>query len=176
MIFFGHLGITTGVVKTYEKLSNNDKNSIDYRVVLVGSILPDLIDKPMGAFFFRSTFHNSRIFAHTFLFSFIILILGGYFFYRYRKNKMMSLGVSTCIHLILDSMWLYTGILFWPYYGLNFPERPEGNWAQSSLERLVSDPGYYIPEIVGLGIILFYIIKIYKSKQIKRFIKKGNII
>ncbi len=175
MIFFGHLGITTGVVKTYEKISNKDKNSIDYRIVLIGSILPDLIDKPMGACFFRSTFHNSRIFAHTFLLSFSILALGSYFLYRYRKNNILLLGVSTSIHLILDSMWLYAGILFWPYYGLNFPERPEGNWAQSSLDRLVSDPSYYIPEIIGFGIILFYFIKICRGKQIKQFIKKGYI-
>lgn len=70
MIFFGHLGITTGIVNCCEKILHKDKGlknkiSIDYRFVMLGSILPDMIDKPIGAFLFRNTFHNSRIFAHT---------------------------------------------------------------------------------------------------------------
>ena len=81
MIFFGHLGITTVVIKTYEKIAYKDRDlrnkvPIDYRAVLVGSILPDIIDKPIGAYLFRSTFHNSRIFAHTLLFSVLLMLMG----------------------------------------------------------------------------------------------------
>ena len=31
---------------------------IDYRLVLIGSMLPDIIDKPIGQLFFRSFFSN----------------------------------------------------------------------------------------------------------------------
>lgn len=48
MIFFGHLGLTGLAAKAVEKSLGNIK--IDYRVVFVGSILPDLIDKPIGRF------------------------------------------------------------------------------------------------------------------------------
>jgi len=179
MIFFGHLGITTGVFKIYENMvyrgkDLNSKSLIDYRVVLVGAILPDIIDKPIGAFLFRSTFHNSRIFAHTLIFSAILVLLGLYMLCKHRKNNILILGLSTSIHLVLDNMWLYPGILLWPYFGLKFPQRVEGNWLNSDFVRLFSDPSYYIPEIIGFIIIACYFYPLAKNKRIKDFIKKGN--
>src|SRR5659263_766118 len=106
MIFFGHLGITTGFFKIYEKVFNKEsdlssKALIDYIVVLVGAILPDIIDKPIGVYLFRSTFHNSRIFAHTLTFSAILIFIGLYRLYKRRKNNILVLGLCTSIHLIL---------------------------------------------------------------------------
>ena len=180
MIFFGHLGITTGIIKTYEKIFYKDKHlinqpSIDYRVVLIGSTLPDIIDKPIGAYLLRNTFHNSRIFAHTLVFSSILILIGTYLMYKRRKNNVLLLGICSSIHLILDSMWLYTGILFWPYFGFKFPVRPEGNWLSSDILSLISDPSYYLPEIVGFLIILYYFIKLMKNKQIKSFTSQGKL-
>lgn len=180
MIFFGHLGITTGVIKSYEKVFYKDKKmnskiSIDYRAVLLGAILPDIIDKPIGAYFFRSTFHNSRIFAHTLMFSALLIIVGSLLLYIRRNNSILLLGISSSIHLILDSMWLYSSILFWPYFGLKFPVRPEGNWIQSDIVKLVTDPSCYLPELVGFIIIAYYFIKLIKNKQIKAFIREGRL-
>jgi len=180
MIFFGHLGITTEVFKIYEKVflkekHLNSKIVIDYRIVLVGSILPDIIDKPIGAYLFRSTFHNSRIFAHTIVFSAMLVFIGLYMLYKHRKNNILILGVCTSIHLILDSMWLYSSILFWPYYGLKFPERAEGNWLNSDIIRLITDPSYYLPEIIGFVILVYYFWKLVKNKQINAFIKEGKL-
>lgn len=175
MIFFGHLGLTTGAVRTYEKLLSKDTNQIDYRIVLVGSILPDLIDKPIGAFLFRSTFHNSRIFAHSLLFSVILLCIGIYSLLVHGKNNILVLGISSSIHLILDSMWQYPGILFWPYFGFRFPARPEGNWVQSDLIRLISDPSYFLPEIIGFLIIAYFFIRLIKNKNLRNFIICGHL-
>ena len=180
MIFFGHLGITTAVIKTYEKVMYKDielsnKVLIDYRVVLVGAILPDIIDKPIGDFLFRSTFHNSRIFAHTLVFSAILIFVGLYRLFKLRKNNILILGLCTSVHLILDSMWLYPGILLWPYYGLRFPQRAEGNWINSDIIRLITDPSYYLPEIIGFVIIAYYFWPLVKNKQIKTFIGKGKL-
>jgi inner membrane protein len=180
MIFFGHLGITTGVIKTYEKVSKKDKDlshgmDIDYRVVLVGSFLPDIIDKPIGAVLFRSTFHNSRIFAHTLVFSILFLIAGIYMVYTRRKTNVLLIGICCLIHLILDSMWLYPAILFWPFYGWEFPVRPEGNWLASDFTRLFTDPSYYLPEIIGFIILAYSFVKLIRNKQLKNFIKEGKL-
>ncbi|SHK29616.1 LexA-binding, inner membrane-associated putative hydrolase [Clostridium cavendishii DSM 21758] len=180
MIFFGHIGVTTGICKAYEKIVHKENNihikpAIDYRIVLIGSILPDIVDKPIGAYFFRSTFHNSRIFGHTLIVSLILVVLGLYMIYKERKNKILTLGMSTSIHLILDSMWLYKGILFWPYYGLRFPERPEGNWVNMNIVRLFTDPSYYGPEVIGFFIIAYYFSKLIKKKQLKFFITEGRL-
>lgn len=180
MIFFGHLGITTGAIRIYEKLSYEDKDlinskPIDYRVVLVGSILPDIIDKPIGAYLFRSTFHNSRIFAHTLIFSIVLLFIGVYFMIKSERTTILLLGICSSIHLILDSMWLYPGILFWPYFGLKFPVRPEGNWIKFDIVKLISDPSYFLPELIGFFIIAYYFINLIQNKQLKSFIKHGKL-
>ena len=180
MIFFGHLGITTGAFKIYEKVFYKErdlssKSLIDYRVVLVGAVLPDLIDKPIGAYLFRSTFHNSRIFAHTLTFSVILIFIGLYRLFKHSKDNILILGLCTSIHLILDSMWLYPGILLWPYYGLRFPQRAEGNWLNSDIIRLVADPSYYLPEIIGFAIIAYCFWPLVKDRQIKSFISRGKL-
>lgn len=180
MIFFGHLGLTTAVVKTCEVKFHkdkkpNDKFPIDYRVVLAGSILPDIIDKPIGAGLFRNTFHNSRIFAHTLLFSLLLVMTGLYILYKHRNNNILLLGICSSVHLVLDSMWLYPSILFWPYFGWKFPVRPEGNWVESDILRLLSDPRYYLPELIGFIIMAYYFIRLVRSKQIKDFASKGKL-
>jgi len=173
MVFFGHLGPTTAVFKLYENI--HKKETIDYRFVLVGAILPDLIDKPIGAFLFRNTFHNSRIFGHTLLFSLLLLLIGLGRIKNNKGNRIFTLGISTSIHLVLDSMQLYKGILFWPLLGFKFPERPEGNWSEGTLQRLLTDPSYYLTEIVGFIIIMYFFVKLIKNKRLKEFIINGKL-
>lgn len=179
MIFFGHLGLTTGVIKMYETISHKNKINnevlIDYRVVLIGSILPDIIDKPIGALLFRNTFHNSRIFGHTLVFSLLFILIGLYMLKKRGKNNILTFGICSSIHLVLDSMWLYPNILFWPYFGWKFPERPEGNWISSDINILLTDPSYYLPELIGFAIILYYFIRLLRNKHIKYFIRQGKL-
>lgn len=179
MIFFGHVGITTAAVKTYEKISGKrvetNTPNIDYRVVMLGAMLPDIIDKPIGAYFFRSTFHNSRIFSHSLLFSILMIILGSCYFYKHKNNNIFILGVCSFIHQVLDSMWLYPGILYWPLYGWKFPTRPEGNWVESSLGKLLTDPYVYVPEIIGAVIAVYYIGRLISKGSIREFLKYGRL-
>lgn len=118
MIFFGHLGLTTGAIKAAEKLDCNIK--VDYRFVLIGSILPDVIDKPIGAFLFRNIFHNSRIFGHTLLFPIIIMLFGVYSIKNNKKSNILFLGIASFIHLVLDSMWLYLRYFFGQFLAISF--------------------------------------------------------
>lgn len=179
MIFFGHLGITTGAVKAYEKLAYKQEKkssaSIDYRFVLAGSVLPDIIDKPIGAFLFRNTFHNSRIFAHTLIFSVILVVLGMIYYEKKKKLSILLLGASSFIHLILDSMWEYEKILFWPCFGIKFPTRPEGDWIKEDMLHLLSNPVNMLPELIGFIIIAYYFIKLFKNKEVKSFISQGKL-
>ena len=50
---------------------------VDIRLLAIGSLLPDIIDKPVGQVFFRGTFSDGRIFSHTLLFL-ALVSLGGY--------------------------------------------------------------------------------------------------
>src|SRR5437016_14320643 len=66
MFLLAHLGIGLGLAWL---LAWKSPARFDYRLVLFGSILPDLIDKPLGYALGLET----RIWSHTFVFLFALL-------------------------------------------------------------------------------------------------------
>lgn len=176
MIFFGHVGPTTLILKAYDKLTEKKNGTpIDYRFVVIGSVLPDLIDKPIGDVFFRKEFQNTRLFAHSLLFSGILLLIGLYLMIKNknRANNFFVLGICSLIHQLLDSMWLYAKTFYWPFLGWKFPTRPEGKWLMEGFQRLLTDPTYYVTEILGLVIVIYFVTKLIKNKKLKQFLKTG---
>src|SRR5437867_12183312 len=95
MFLLGHLGIGLGLAWL---LSTRSSVHIDYRLVLFGTILPDLIDKPL-AFLLGL---EGRLWAHTFLFLFAILALS--FVPLLRGLRLVGFGVAT--HRLLDQIWV----------------------------------------------------------------------
>lgn len=72
MIFFGNLGITLAITRTADKIISTGITcalDIDYRVVLLGSLMPDIIDKGILFFLSGERFRSGRMFAHSFLFT-----------------------------------------------------------------------------------------------------------
>jgi membrane-bound metal-dependent hydrolase YbcI (DUF457 family) len=178
MIFFGHLGPTLAVVKTGDKLVSKryNKNKIDYRMVLLGSDLPDIIDKPI-AILFRSVFNNTRLFGHTLLLTLILFLIGIFIGFKHKnfKNNFIILSVGCSIHLILDSMWNFKTILFWPLYGIRFPVRTDTNWAGDDFHRLLTDPVYYGMELLGLSILIYFFVNLIRKGKLKNFLRTGEL-
>lgn len=171
MIFFGHVGLTGLTTKIAEK--SIGKMKIDYRVVLIGSILPDLIDKPIGRLLFAKTFNTGRVFAHTLLFIFILFGIGLYRWHRYRKIGWLVLTESCVLHDVFDSMWGIPETFYWPLFGIGFYAKAERSWIGSDLTRLMTDPTYYVPEIVGFVITLYFIRQLVVHHRVKSFIRNG---
>lgn len=193
LIFFGHLGLTAGAFKAYETAASHYKikklPTIDYRFVLAGSILPDVIDKPIGAIFFINTYHNSRIYGHTLLFSLMILLFGVYFLKKRGTSSVLVLGFGSLIHLILDSMWQYPETLFWPFLNLGaalhaksgrlsvllrFPYRFD-NWLAHDAETIFQSPMPWIFELAGFMILAFFLIRLLRRHQLVCFLKTGKL-
>ncbi len=191
MLLLGHLGITVGAMIGIEHLLSrthrahprrsffaqtaNLLRTADYRLVLLGSVLPDLIDKPVGVYLFRETFHSGRIFAHTLLFLLVLVAIG---LWRYRRNAatgVLALASGTFMHLLLDGVWRSPETLFWPAFGFDFPEYETGNFLREMMERLIHKPSAYIPEFVGLAIGLGIGIRMLKSGALSRFLKTGML-
>ena len=206
MLIFGHTGVTLGVAlllngalaRSYSLPTKENKSSkhpehsaragvrllsftslgnrLDIRLLLIGSLLPDIIDKPLGQFFFRETFNNGRIFCHTLLFL-ILITLAGYYLYRNRRKAwLLVLSFGTFIHLIQDQMWLAHETLLWPIYGLAFEKIDLTRWTQNILYVLRTDPGTYVPEIVGAMILVAFVAMLVRRKRVYPFIKNGQVL
>lgn len=121
----------------------------DNKFLLLGALLPDIIDKPIGLGFFRNTFSSGRIFSHTLLFPAALAALGTLVYRRYGKTCGISLSLGAFAHLMLDKVWREPKTLFWPLGGLRFRREDTSNWLLSTLRGLFTDPAVYKPEIIG---------------------------
>lgn len=149
--------------------------SIDIRLLFIGSLLPDIVDKPLGHLFFIEALSNGRVFGHTLLF-FIIIALVGLYLYRSRSQLWLSVvAFGTLLHLILDQMWQTPQTLLWPVFGFAFPREDMTGWAQDTLQALLTNPAVYIPEVIGAGIIALFGWFLLRRKQILAFIRRGEI-
>ncbi|MFC1911833.1 metal-dependent hydrolase [Chloroflexota bacterium] len=149
-------------------------NRIDIRLLLVGSLLPDIIDKPAGLFFFRETFSNGRIFSHTLLFLILITAAGLILYRRYNRTWLMSFSLGTLTHLVFDQMWRSPQTLFWPLLGLSFGREDVSNWTSNIFYALFNEPAVYLPELVGIIILIGFAYTLVRNKNLLHFIKSGR--
>ena len=170
MLLFGHIGVTLGVFIVLGILDPQIKTIIDPKYLVIGALLPDLIDKPIGMVIFSSILANGRIIGHTLLFSISILIIGLYLYDKRRDVRIISLAAGSFFHLMEDQMWGDPRTLFWPLFGLSFPK---DSMDRSGLEYLLSlfnesfHPQFsesYIPEILGMGIVVIFVLYWLKNK------------
>jgi len=154
------------------------KKHLDYRFLLIGSLLPDLIDKPIGDVFFYQTFQNGVIFAHTLCFTIFLALLGAYVYRRWKKSWCLILSFGCAIHLILDGMWLQPHTLFWPIYGWSFPKLDPVNffgWLPVMLRELVTMPIVYISELIGFAILAWATVRLIQMRKVHAFITNGLV-
>ncbi len=150
-------------------------NRMDIRFLLIGSLLPDIIDKPIGVYFFRETFSNGRIFSHTLLF-FVLITIVGFLINKYSgKTWGLALSFGTLFHLILDEMWLTPQTLLWPLYGFGFDKYEIANWLVNILHGLLEKPKLYVPEIIGFVVLMLFIWELLHRRAIIRFLRKGRV-
>ena len=150
-------------------------NRIDIRLLLVGSLLPDIIDKPVGQLFFGDTLSNGRIFCHTLLFLILITLAGLYLYRSYTNNRLLALSFGTFMHLIFDQMWLEPRTLLWPLYGFAFAKIDLTYWTQNMLYALYTAPSVYVPEIVGVAILTWFVVRQVRRRKVYSFIRNGQI-
>ncbi|NPV91328.1 MAG: metal-dependent hydrolase [Firmicutes bacterium] len=179
MLLLAHVGLALGFTKGLEKVlscrgMNDCTELIDYRLVFGGSMLPDVIDKPLGGLILGSTLGNGRIYCHTLLFQLFLLISGIYLCFKYKRPELFVAAGGSAIHCILDGMWYFPETFLWPVYGWSFPEGDPGNWLRLWV-NLLADPKYYIPEILGGAIIIVFFTELVIRKNLYCFLVSGKV-
>ncbi len=154
----GHVGIPLFI------LIFKDDMDFDIRLLVIGAMLPDIIDKPLGHLILPE--NNGRIFAHTLLFAIALLISA----VVWRKLTPLSLGVSG--HLLLDGMFLEPESALWPFFG-GFPSTDYDviNWIYAYL-----DPYVIAEEAAGLLMIAFIVwrFRLFEWRNFKELLRSGR--
>jgi hypothetical protein len=143
MLLFAHVGLALASARFFGRMS--------LAFLALGSMLPDIIDKPLGLMVFGSP-SMGRTFAHTLLF---LMLLSALCLYS-RDIWLFSLTWGVLIHFSLDFMWDSPQILLWPLLGpfLNAPLLDTLSYLEMLLSGL-KNPGILIPEIAGLAYFMF---------------------
>jgi hypothetical protein len=150
---------------------------IDIRLLLIGSLLPDLIDKPIGRFFFTGTFSN-RMFCHTLIFLIVITLSGLYLYWSRKKTWLLVLAFGTFTHLILDTMWLFPRTLLWPLYGISFERYALidlSHWIKHMVYALFTYPAICIPELAGAVVVTWFVWLLVRRGKLRTFIRNGQV-
>ncbi|MCK9524729.1 MAG: metal-dependent hydrolase [Limnochordia bacterium] len=206
MLLFAHTGITAGCAwlagKTVSILNRDEPgpvktgdgeksasasassrvnkpfhvSGIDYRMLLIGSMLPDIIDKPLGIYLLADEIGNGRIYGHTLLFLLFTVTAGILLYYFRGSPALLLISAGTFAHLVLDQMWQNPSTLFWPILGAEFERHETGEWLGGLFETLTSNPSVYIPEIIGVLIVAVFAWQIIRNGRILAFIRTGRII
>jgi hypothetical protein len=172
-VFFWHLGMTSAIV--FFALG---ARRIDYRVVLLGAVISDVIDKPIGRIFFKEQFESGRLYGHTLLAA-TVLLLGIQLTLRgATARRWFILPICMLIHQVLDAMWNSPITWFWPLFGSRFPKDPNDNYWWEVLTRPLEHPWVLVQELVGLAL-LIYLARAYKLQDPelrRRFLRRGQLI
>jgi len=180
MLILAHTGITLAIARGIEKLMvrrgiRKLPELIDYRLVLVGSMLPDIIDKPLGGLVLRESFGSGRTYCHTVLFLLLLFVIGMLFWHKFRRPGLLVLAGGSFVHHVLDGMWLFPATFLWPAYGWAFPKGDVEHWLAHWIKSLMTNPYVYVPEIVGGLILIFLGFELIYKMRMREFIIRGKL-
>lgn len=129
--------------------------AMDLRILVLGAVLSDLIDKPIGSVLFTSYFDTGRIYAHTLLFA--AVVLSGVMAVTRRgtpaRKRWLALPIGVLLHLLLD-MPIDAETLWWPALGTTFPSFAEGALVDL-VAYLLNSPWVIAQELLGLAYLVF---------------------
>lgn len=196
MFVFGHVGLTWGgtlllarlwrwlspwarrahsaVFRTDATAERPSLAAIDYRLVILGSILPDLIDKPLGVFILADEVGSARSFAHSLLFV-VLLLAAALAWWRTAGPALSCLALGSAAHLALDRLWRDPETLLWPLLRLRPVREDVSDWPRQMLEYLFTQPYVYISEGVGTVVVAALVISLAARRDLGWFALSGRM-
>jgi len=144
---------------------------LDYRLAMLGSILPDLVDKPVGRVLFRDQLDSGRLWGHSLLVN--VLFFSVLFFMRGRgKRRLVLVPVGSLLHLALDGVWAQPRVFWWPLFGWEMPAHPiEGGWL------VYLQPQILLLEALGAGLLLWMFAAhgMLNREGLRAFVRTGHL-
>ena len=150
------------------------RRRVDYRFVLLGAVLPDLID---GATCWAYDCAGGRGIAHSLVANVavtvaIILVLRGE-----TRLSVFGVGVGWLLHLVADAMWDAPKTFFWPIAGMDFSTTS----AEPYSWDLFTDPASHLwtwgGEVAGILILAWFWVAfdLRDAARRVRFLRDGQL-
>lgn len=144
-----HLGIATLIV--YVTLG---RRRIDYRMILIGAVLPDIVDGLLGLFLFDGP--AGRWIAHSVLAAIVVTVVIILVFKGDLRQSLFGLGVGWLLHLVADGMWQAPQTFLWPAFGGEFSRTPREPYSWDLFLDPIAHLTTWGAELVGLAILAWF--------------------
>ena len=144
-----HAGLAVLVV--YATLG---RRRIDYRFILIGAVLPDLVDGVANAFWYEGP--SGRGAAHSLLTVVAVaavVILG---FKREARLAVFGIPVGWLLHLVGDGMWNSPRTFLWPAFGTGFSASPAEPYSWDLLTDPFAHVGAWGGEVAGALVLAWF--------------------
>jgi membrane-bound metal-dependent hydrolase YbcI (DUF457 family) len=171
LVLLWHAGATIA----FTRYSFRDPQ-MDLRFLVLGAVLPDLIDTPIGFALWPSV-QNVRLASHSLLFAGVIMAVVLVVTRRGRPRKRwMPVAIGVLLHQVFDAMWREPETLWWPFQGWEFSSTGFATVSEY-LTWLVTDPTTWLLEAVGLAYLVFlaYRSKLTHRATLAAFFKTGRV-
>jgi hypothetical protein len=169
-VILWHLGLATVIV--YVTLG---RRRIDYRYILIGAILPDIVDGMLGLFVFDGP--SGRWIAHSLIANVVVTVAIILFFRGETRLAVFGLGVGWLTHLVGDAMWDAPQTFFWPLAGTGFADSPAEPYSWSLFTAPFDHVWTWLGELAGLGVLAWFWVGFELGDQQRRklFLKDGYL-
>ena len=170
-MFFWHAGATIAIARY---VFRDDR--MDLRMLVLGALLPDLIDTPIGLVFYEQ-FASVRLVSHGLLLAAAVMVGVVLSTRRGRPRKLwMPVAIGLLLHIVLDAMWLDPETLWWPFFGWEFTAAGPIS-AGDYVASIAGDWRTWATEVAGFAYLayLFRAGKMSDQEARRRFLARGRI-
>jgi hypothetical protein len=150
------------------------RRRIDFRFILVGAVLPDVVDAAMGLLLHGDG--STRRWAHSLtavIVLAVVVILGSK---GERRLAIFGLPVGWLLHLVGDAMWNEPRTFLWPLFGTGFDGATEP-WSLALFTRPLAHLGLWGMELAGLAVLAWFWIafRLAEDNRAKLFLSDGYL-
>lgn len=135
--------------------------TFDYRLLIVGSVLPSIVDACFGG----ARVLHSLTFSIALLAVLMLATVGR----RQLRKTLLGLPVGTLLHLVFTGAWTNTTVFWWPFAGVGFDD---------AAHPIVERGWWNLPlELIGLAICWWIVRRagLRRPDQRSRFLRTGHL-
>ncbi len=150
---------------------------VDVRFLLLGALIPDLIDLPIGTVILVDRYSSSELWGHSLAAASVYMAVVLIATRRGRRRRAwMALGVAWLFHLLLDGMWINEEVFLWPFFGWELPSGSAPFW-RAAWERAIGDPWRWVLEAIGIAYVswLWLALGLNDSERREAVIRTGRL-
>jgi hypothetical protein len=148
-VILWHAGLATFLV--YATLG---RRRIDYRYILAGAVLPDVVDGVLNLAWLHEP--AGRSVAHSLLAVNVVAVVVLVGLRGERRLAVFGLAVGWLLHLVGDGMWQAPRTFYWPAFGSDFATRPPEPYAWDLLGHPFDHALTWGGELLGLAILAWF--------------------